>query len=263
MADLGRNHTSAETTIELNTFITRAEFPESGVVQIDSEQIRYTNTTDKELVGCTRGFAGTTAASHLQDAVVTVVFEDVPTDTSNDTVSTVETYDGASSHQSIAADLQLASGAGRNVADGTSHLAAIMGNLFGNLLTKTGTYLAGVIGKLSVTGAQASHYQVGGVLGIIGDGVTAADGAVVAVLDGDSAQTTANAAFAVRKNNSVPGSDFAVGLDLQGPAHDGFTAVAYTTGEIRFSNGTKVTVSGDTIVFTNAAGTKSVTLTMV
>lgn len=260
---LGRAIDNAETTIPLLDYIDPSEIPASGVVQIGSEQINYTNTTDRELVGCTRGFAGTSAASHVQNSTVEVIFTNTAQSTDNRPTEVAESYSSASSHQTLAADLNLASGAGRNVADGTSHLAAIMGNLFGNLLTKTGNYLAGVIGKLSVTGAQASHYQVGGVLGIIGDGVTEADGAVVAVLDGDSAQTNANAAFAVRKNNSVPGSDFAFGLDLKGAAHDGFTAVAYTTGEIRFSNGTKVTVSGDTITFTNAAATKSFTITMV
>lgn len=259
MLRLSRAVTSSETEIPLGPdFIHREDFPESGVVLIESEQVRYTNTTDRELVGCTRGFGGTSAASHAKDTSLEVIFEDV----AGETVETTETYTGTSSHQSDARDLILGSTAGRNVADGTSHLAAIMGHVLGSALTKTGNYIAGLIGKLTVTGSQASHYQVGAVLGIIGDGVTAADGAFVAVLDGDSAQTNANAAFAVRKNNSVPGSDFAFGLDLKGAAHDGYTAVAYTTGEIRFSNGTKITVSGDTITFTNAAGDKTSTITM-
>lgn len=263
MVRLSRAVTSSETTIPLGPdYIHREDFPESGVVLIESEQVRYTNTTDRELVGCTRGFGGTSAASHAKDMDLEVIFEDVLSSTSHDTTEVAETHTGTSSHQSIAADLTLGSTVGKDVSN-TAHLAAIMGNLFGNLLSKTGNYLAGVIGKFSVTGAQASHYQAGGVLGIIGDGVTAADGAMVAVLDGDSARTNANAAFAVRSNNSVPGSGFAFGVDLKGATHDGFPAVAYLTGEIRFSNGTKVTVSGDTIVFTNAAGTKSFTATMV
>lgn len=262
MARLGSAITSSQTTIPLLDYINPSDFPQSGVVLIESEQINYTNTTDKELIGCTRGFGGTSAASHVQNSTVELIFENTAQSTDNRPTEVAETYSSASSHQTIAADLTLASGAGRDVADGTSHLAAIMGHLLGSALTKTANYLAGVIGKLTVTGSQGSHYQVGGVLGIIGDGVTEADGAFVAVLDGDSAVTTANAAFAVRKNNSVPGSDFAFGLDLKGAAHDGFTAVAYSTGEIRFSNGTKITVSGDTITFTNAAGNKTSTITM-
>lgn len=265
MVRLSQAVSASDTTITLGPdFISRADFPESGVVLIESEQVRYTNTTDRELIGCTRGFSGTTAATHAKDTSLEVIFSDSQgVETLNYKIETVNTYTGTSSHQPIASDLTLSSTAGKDISSGTAHLAAIMGNLFGAVLTKTGTYLAGLIGKYSVTGAKGTHLQAGGVLGVIADGVTEADGAVVAVLDGDSAVTTATAAFAVRKNNSVPGSDFAVGLDLQGTAHDGFTAVAYTTGEIRFSNGTKVTVSGDTITFTNLAGTKSFTITMV
>lgn len=264
MADLGRNHNDTETTIELNDFISRADFPESGVVQVDSEKIRYTNTTNKELVGCTRGFAGTTAASHLQDAVVTVVFEDIPATRRNDiTIEAVETYTDTGSHQTLAADLNLSEDVGSADGSDPKYIASIMGNLHGASLEKDANYLGGVIGAYSVTGAKATSYPAGAVLGQITDGVTQADGAFVAYIDGDSAQTNARAAFTVMHNNSVPNSGFEVGLDLQGAAHDGYNAVSYSVAELRFSNGTKVTVSGDTIVFTNAAGDKSFTITMV
>ena len=44
-----------------------------GIVQIDSEDIQYTTATDRQLIGCTRGVAGTSAASHLVAATVTLI----------------------------------------------------------------------------------------------------------------------------------------------------------------------------------------------
>lgn len=177
------------------------------------------------------------------------------------TVSNSQDYSGAHSYQAASADLTLSAGAGSST--DPKYLAASMWNLFGGSLTKTKPYLGGVIGAYSITGTLSTTYPAGAVLAQITDGVTEADGAVVAYIDGDSALTTANAAFKVMNNNSTPGSGFHWGLDLSGATHDGYPAVAFLDGEVRFSNGTKVTVSGDTIVFTNAGGTKHVTLTMI
>jgi hypothetical protein len=46
-------------------------FPSSGVIDIDSELITYTGKTATDFTGCVRGANGTTAASHLDNAVVT------------------------------------------------------------------------------------------------------------------------------------------------------------------------------------------------
>lgn len=172
-----------------------------------------------------------------------------------------DTYSGSASFQPLGIDLTLAAGAGKDLSN-TAFLAPIMGNLLNSAtLTKTGNYLAGVIGAFSVTGALGTHMQAGGLIGMISDGVTAATGAVVAVLDGDSAITTANAAFAARGNNSTAGSKFTYGLDLYSPAHDGFSALVIDK-DVRFANGTTMRATGDTIVFTNLAANKTVTLTM-
>lgn len=144
-------------------------------------------------------------------------------------------YSSASSKQVVGPDLTLAAGAGRNIGDGTSFLAPIMGNVLGANLTKTGTYIAGLIGAFSVTGAKGSHLQVAGVLGIIMDTVTDADGAVVALIDGDSGVTKAEAAFAYRMNNSTAGSGVNFGLDLFHAAHDGFNEAAILKADLRLS----------------------------
>jgi hypothetical protein len=59
-------------------------------------------------------------------------------------------------------------------------------------------------------------------MGIVMDGVTEADGAVVAVIDGSdpSSITRANAAFAARMNNNNAGSGVDFGLDLYDPGRD-------------------------------------------
>lgn len=140
-------------------------------------------------------------------------------------VEVAESYsDAGHSHQAIAADLSLGAA---TVGDSTDpkFLAAIMGNVIGASLTKTKPYLGGVIGMYSITGTKATTYQSGAVLAGIADGVTAVDGAVVAFLDGDSAVTTAGAAFKVRSNNSNAASGFNFGVDLQDAAHDGYQPV--------------------------------------
>lgn len=162
----------------------------------------------------TRGAEGSTPASHLTGAELVT----------GPTLLIAATYDGTSSFQPVAADLELGADAG-NVGTNPKFLAPMMGNLLGADLTKAGAYLAGVIAALSVTGARATHYQVGAILGVIMDGVTDADGAVVAVIDGSdpSAATRANAAFAARMNNNHAGSGVDYGLDLLGPANEHFS----------------------------------------
>ncbi len=142
---------------------------------------------------------------------------------------------GKGSFQIVAPDLTLDAAAGTSDAGDTDFLAAIMGNLLGDSLTKTNNYLAGVIGHYSVTGVRASTMPVGGVLGGIGDTVTDADGAIVGYIDGDSGITKANAAFKAMSNNSVPGSGFDFGLDLFGAAHNGFSELAILKADIRLS----------------------------
>lgn len=58
---------SSATTV---TVTSGTPFATSGVVKIDSEIIKYTGKSGNDLTGCTRGWAGTTAASHSNGAVV-------------------------------------------------------------------------------------------------------------------------------------------------------------------------------------------------
>src|SRR3972149_3563712 len=141
---------------------------------------------------------------------------------------------GSSSHQMVAADLTLGAAAGSSAEP--KYLAPIMGNLFGAALTATKNYLAGIIGAYSATGTRATTYPAGAVLGQITDGVTEADGAVVAYIDGDSALAKANAAFQAMSNHSTPGSGFDFGLDLLGAAHDGSPALDILKADLRLSS---------------------------
>lgn len=131
-------------------------------------------------------------------------------------------YADEGSFQPVAVDLNLDPAAGTSDAGDSSFLGAIMGNVLGAILTKTHNFIGGLIGALSVTGAKGSDLQVGAVVGIVMDGVTEADGAVVAVIDGGdpSSVTRANAAFAARMNNNDAGSGVDYGLDLYDPGRD-------------------------------------------
>ena len=177
-------------------------------------------------------------ASLMQAGVISKLSDEEPNDAGaaadKDLTALAETYAGRSSHQMVAADLTLGAAAGSSAEP--KYLAPIMGNLFGAALTATKNYLAGIIGAYSATGTRATTYPAGAVLGQITDGVTEADGAVVAYIDGDSALTKANAAFKAMSNNSTPGSGFDFGLDLLGAAHDGYPALAILKADLRLSS---------------------------
>lgn len=142
--------------------------------------------------------------------------------------------------------MNLGATAGTSDAGDSSFLAAIMGNILGAVLTKTHNFIGGLIGALSVTGTKTTMLQQGAVLGIVMDGVTEADGAVVAVIDGSdpSSATRANAAFAARMNNNNAGSGIDYGVDLYDAGRDntlytgGGLALPIAKGQIRFSNNT-------------------------
>lgn len=156
-------------------------------------------------------------------------------------------YGGPDSYQPVAVDLELTAGAGGTAGD-PSFLAPIMGNLLGSTLTKAGNYLAGLIGHFTVDGANSSTYPTGAVLAGIGDGVTDVHGAVVAYIDGDSAQTNAGAMFKVMSNNSTAASGPDYGLDLQDAAHDGFKPV-----DEAFYKKAPLRLPADVVVLTGAA----------
>ena len=57
---------TTDTTIAL---VDVSNYPTTGIVLIDSEQISYTGVSGSNLTGCTRGVNGTTAATHAVYAV--------------------------------------------------------------------------------------------------------------------------------------------------------------------------------------------------
>lgn len=232
-----------------------------GVILIESELISFGDASVDGFLTLIRGIGGTTAVAHLKGKLVTLIGL-TPIVATIDPNYVQETYGDSHSHQSYSADLTLGTRAGSADGSNPKYLAAAMFNLFGADMIADADYMGGVIGAYSITGTKASTYPTGAVLGQITDGVTDADGAFVAYIDGDSSLTKARAAFTVMNNNSTGGSGFHWGVDLKGATHDGYPAVAYIDGELRFSNGTYITVSGDTIVFHNAGNTKTSTITM-
>lgn len=172
-------------------------------------------------------------------------------------------YEDTSSFQVVAVDLTLGPDAG-NAQDNPKFLAPIMGNVLNSdTLTKEGAYIAGLIGAISVTGAKASDWPVAGVLGIIMDGVSAADGAVVAHIDGDSSVTRAGAAFKAMMRNTVPGSGVDYGIDFYDAGFGSYgvlsigNAVLRTPNQVVVMEGSGAPTSGATGTGDNFAGTGS------
>jgi len=63
---------SVSTTATTINVGSTANLPSTGFVLIDSETIGYTNVTDNQLLNCTRGQNGTTAATHATGASVKI-----------------------------------------------------------------------------------------------------------------------------------------------------------------------------------------------
>jgi hypothetical protein len=135
--------------------------------------------------------------------------------------------------------LTVASTFGSNSSTDPASAQAIRGRVTGSNLSKTRNYVTGVTGQYLITGTNASEFIKAGVLGVVGDQTTTADGAVVAYLDGDGGLTTANAAYAVSMKNSTPNSGFNYGLDLQFISLNlgGVTTSKFKQADIRFNNG--------------------------
>ena len=113
----------------------------------------------------------------------------------------------------------------------------IYSKILGADLAATDAYESAVTGLYGITGTNASVYPKAAVLGWIADNTTTADGAFVALIDGDTQVTQAGAAFTVRHLNSTPTSGFSYGLDLYSAAIGVYDAVSYNTADIRLVNG--------------------------
>lgn len=80
-------------SVTILPMVNAASYPNEGVVTIDFEKIYYTGKTSSSLTGCTRGYAGTTATSHIQYSTVTfsVPNQVMNHEVGNDDRSTAET----------------------------------------------------------------------------------------------------------------------------------------------------------------------------
>ena len=62
---------AVNSSVTILPVINSASYPNSGVVTINFEKIYYTGKTSTSLTGCTRGYGGTTATTHVAYSVVT------------------------------------------------------------------------------------------------------------------------------------------------------------------------------------------------
>jgi hypothetical protein len=110
--------------------------------------------------------------------------------------------------------------------------------------------IAGTRGDYNISGtSQLSNLLPKcAVLGAIMPGASTADGAFVALCDGDSASATANAGYALATNNSNAGAGFNKGIDLRQRQLISGTAVnlAYDDCDIHFNSDAKIKSIGVT-----------------
>lgn len=236
----------------------RFTVPKNSTANLDAldrheGSIAYDTDLDKLVFDNGSGFAAITPTDiTLDDVTLTGTLS-----TDSDIVSVVEDYTDQGSFQAMAADVTVNDAGGSDDGTDPSFLAGVMGNILGEAVQGEGNYLAGVIGAISITD-PASDYPTGGVLGIVMDGVTGIDGAVVAVIDGSdpSAETRARAAYAVRmlNNNEDSGVDYGVDLYDAGSIHytgtgEDFTvdkAELRTSKEVCLMNAAAAPVDGTT-----------------
>ena len=76
--------------------------------------------------------------------------------------------------------LAIDSAFGSNSSADPASAQAVRGRVTGANLTKTRNYVTGVTGQYLITGTNASEFIKAGILGVVGDQTTTADGAVVA-----------------------------------------------------------------------------------
>ena len=62
---------AVNSSVTILPVVNAGSYPNSGVVTIDFEKIYYTGRTSSSLTGCTRGYDGTTAVSHIQYSTLT------------------------------------------------------------------------------------------------------------------------------------------------------------------------------------------------
>jgi hypothetical protein len=238
--------TTLAAAMAINDRVAEVDAPEPHdgpfLATIDEERVLVTGGSATTFWAVDRGADLSAPSSHAQGATVTPVAASASVPPTPP-LAYEDAYAGVHSYQTIAPDLTLDAAAGSDT--DSKYLAPLMGNLMGDALAKLKPILAALIGKFSITGSRATSYSASAVRGEIGDGVSEADGAFVAVIGGDSAQTNARAAFTVDNENSSPGSGFDFGLDLQGSgAHDGYPAVAFGVAAIRFPDGTHQDTAG-------------------
>jgi hypothetical protein len=157
------------------------------------------------------------AIIYLDDEGRVVINQQVFAEVGAHDIEFADTDDSDSSHQTVAADLELDATAGTSDAGDTAFKAAGMFNILGDALTKVNTYVAGVIGALSVTGARATKLPQAAVMGVLMDGAVNGDSIVHAHIDGGdpSTQTNARAAFGVSQFNNHASSGVEYGVDLK------------------------------------------------
>ena len=271
-ADLHVGNTASDDVIPSLKIVGDADSDGSATT---SETLEITLTANATPTSATWGFTSTQGAGYTFDKAVTFTGGIANTGTVTTTdinggsidgttiganASAAGTFNDLNVTQAVSTDVTAIATYSNLTVSGTwgttapSYGLSSYNKINGSDIAATDAYMAGVVGMYNITGTNATTYPACGVLGWIGDLTTTADGAFVALLDGDSGTTSAGAAYAVRYLTSTPGNAFSYGLDLYSAAIGGYNAVTYGTAEIRLSNGATVNAgSATTRAAVNAA----------
>ena len=223
---------SSITSIAVNS---TALFPVSGIIRIDQEIISYTGTSGgNTFTGCTRGFEGTTAASHSNNSGVFLDITAASNNVKNDAIIAIETKIGTGASTPTANTVMRGTGTGTSaygqiVNADVSATAAIAHSKLANMTA--GTVMVGNASNVPTATA------ITGDVTIANDGVTAISSGVI--LNGD---INASAAIAHSKL-----ANMTAGTVMIGNASNVPTATAIT-GDVTVSNSGVTAIASGVIV---------------
>ena len=229
---LSESISSSITSIAVNS---TALFPVSGIIRINQEIISYTGTSGgNTFTGCTRGFEGTTAASHSNNTSVFLDITAASNNVKNDAIIAIETKIGTGASTPTANTVMRGTGTGTSaygqiVNGDVSASAAIAHSKLANMTA--GTVMIGNASNVPTATA------ITGDITIANDGVTAISSGVILNADINASAAIAHSKLATMTSGTV----------MIGNASNVPTATVIT-GDVTVSNTGVTAISSGVIV---------------
>ena len=249
------NSASTKLTSGINNSVTSigvisvALFPSSGIIRINDEIISYTGTSGgNTFTGCSRGFEGTTAASHQNNDNVTLDITAASNNVKNDAIIAIETKLGTGSSTPTANTVMRGTGTGTSaygqiVNGDVSASAAIAHSKLANMTA--GTVMIGNASNVPTATA------------ITGD-VTVSNAGVTAIASGVIVDADINASAGIAPTKLNVGSGVATFLSTPSSANL-LAAVTDETGTGALVFGTSPTLTTPNIGVATGTSFNSIT----